>query len=71
VQILATLVATTGAVALLPTLGRPESHPGVAVRPVARAELGRTISAFHRASGARSPALGALVAALEDAGRMS
>ena len=71
VQILATLVATTGAVALLPTLGRPEGHPGVAVRPVAHAELGRTISAFHRASGARSPALRALVAALEETGRMS
>jgi DNA-binding transcriptional LysR family regulator len=67
VQIISRLVAAGHAVALLPTLGAPERHPGLAVGPLAGLDLGRTVSAFARAGPARRPAVRALVAALREA----
>jgi DNA-binding transcriptional LysR family regulator len=65
-QILLALVAAGAGVALVPSLARPDRHPGVAVRPVAEHDLRRTVYVFTRRSGRRRPALEALVGALRE-----
>jgi DNA-binding transcriptional LysR family regulator len=58
------LVASGHAVTLLPELALRELRPGIAVRPVADAELTRTLFTAVRAGADRRPALAAVRAAL-------
>ena len=67
--VLLALVARGLAVALLPRLALPEHHPGVAVRPVAGAPIGRSIFAVTRAADAARPSTRALVTAVQEASR--
>jgi DNA-binding transcriptional LysR family regulator len=63
------LVAGTGAVTLLPDLVRPEAHAGVVVRPVAGADLHRTLFVATRTVDAARPSVRALLGALGGAAR--
>jgi DNA-binding transcriptional LysR family regulator len=67
IAILLSLVSLGQGVGLLPGLAHAERHEGIAVRPVAGAELARTIYAFTRRTATARPALRALVGALRDA----
>jgi DNA-binding transcriptional LysR family regulator len=58
------LVAGGLAVAMLPDLALPDRHPGIAVRPIARDPVARTIYAVTRAADAARPSTQALVAAV-------
>ena len=64
VALLAELVADGHGVALLPALGRPETNPGVAVRPLAGVRIDRSIFAAVRRGSAERPAFAAALAAL-------
>jgi DNA-binding transcriptional LysR family regulator len=64
------LVAAGHAVTLLPELALVGELPGVAVRPIAEAELTRTLFTAVRAGADRRPALAAARAALRDAARL-
>ncbi len=66
VALLIELVADGHGVALLPSLGRPETHPGVAVRPVAGTRTDRRIFAAMRRGSAGRPAFAATLAALQN-----
>jgi DNA-binding transcriptional LysR family regulator len=61
------LVARGLAVTLLPELPLPQRRPGVAVRPIANAAIGRTIYAVTRAADSARPSTRALLAAVRDA----
>src|SRR5829696_7982248 len=61
------LVARGLAVTLLPDLVLPGRHPGVALRKIAEAPVGRAIFAVTRASDATRPSTQALLAAVRDA----
>jgi DNA-binding transcriptional LysR family regulator len=61
------LVARGLAVTLLPDLVLPGRHPGIALRAIAEAAVGRAIFAVTRASDAERPSTQALVAAVRDA----
>jgi DNA-binding transcriptional LysR family regulator len=61
------LVARGLAVALLPDLVLPGRHPGVALRPIAEAPIGRAILAVTRAADAARPSTQALVSAVQNA----
>ena len=61
------LVARGLAVTLLPDLVLPGRHPGIALRAIAEATVGRGIFAVTRASDAERPSTQALVAAVRDA----
>jgi DNA-binding transcriptional LysR family regulator len=65
--ILVALVAAGEGIVLLPALARPERDPRVVTRPVADAELGRTIYAFSRRSTSGAPSTRAVIGALRDA----
>jgi DNA-binding transcriptional LysR family regulator len=67
IALMLVLVSSGHAVALAPSLGRPERVAGVVVRRLAEAELGRTVSAFRRAAARERPAVRALVEALREA----
>ena len=62
--IIVALVAAHQGVSLLPGMGHAERDERIAVRPVAGADLGRTIFAFTRRSATGRPAVRALVSAL-------
>jgi len=66
VAIMVTLVAELGVVAMLPALAAPRDDR-VVVRELAEEGLARTIYAAYRKSGARRPAIRALVDALREA----
>jgi DNA-binding transcriptional LysR family regulator len=66
VTLLTELVAHEHGVALLPSLGRPETHTGVAVRPLAGARIDRRIFAAVRRGSAARPAFAATLAALRE-----
>jgi DNA-binding transcriptional LysR family regulator len=53
---------------MLPGLARAERDERVAVRPVAGADLGRTIYAYARRSSTSRPAIREAVAALRETG---
>jgi DNA-binding transcriptional LysR family regulator len=61
------LVARGLAVTLLPDLVLPGRHPGIALRAIAEAPVGRAIFAVTRASDAARPSTQALVAAVRNA----
>src|SRR5215207_5858556 len=61
------LVARGLAVTLLPDLVLPGRHPGIALRAIAEATVGRAIFAVTRASDAERPSTQALVVAVRDA----
>ena len=61
------LVARGLAVTLLPDLVLPGRHPGVALRRIAEAPVGRAIFAVTRAADAARPSTQALVAAMQSA----
>jgi DNA-binding transcriptional LysR family regulator len=61
------LVARGLAVTLLPDLALPGRHPGIALRPIAEAPVGRAIFAVTRAADAARPSTQALVAAVRNA----
>jgi DNA-binding transcriptional LysR family regulator len=63
------LAAAGLAVALVPSLGRPETEPGVAVRPVAGADLKRSVFATTRRGAAERPAVAAVLETLRGVGR--
>jgi DNA-binding transcriptional LysR family regulator len=67
IAIIVALVAAGQGVSLLPAMGRAERDERVVVRPIANADLGRTIFAFSRRSATDRPAIRALVAALRAA----
>jgi DNA-binding transcriptional LysR family regulator len=67
VAIMLALISAEQCVGLLPRLGHPPGYPGVAARPVAERDIGRTIYAFHRRSTSLRPAVRAVVDALRDA----
>jgi DNA-binding transcriptional LysR family regulator len=58
------LVAAGQAVALLPELVAPETHPGVVVRDIAGGSVQRTIFASTRSADAKRPSVQALLAAI-------
>jgi DNA-binding transcriptional LysR family regulator len=62
------LVRTTGAVALLPALTLPAADPGLAIRDVAEAKLGRRLVVVLR-DGPAAPALAAFLAVVTDQAR--
>jgi DNA-binding transcriptional LysR family regulator len=64
IAIIVALVAAGQGVSLLPGMARAERDERIAVRPVAGADLGRTIFAFTRRSATDRPAVRALVDAL-------
>jgi DNA-binding transcriptional LysR family regulator len=61
------LVAHGEAVALLPELVAPETHPGIAVRAIAEGSVHRTVFAATRAVNAERPSVRALLAAVSTA----
>lgn len=61
------LIAQGQAVALLPHLVRPETHPGVAVRAIAEGSVHRTIFMATRTADAKRPSVQALLAAVRAA----
>src|SRR5918994_6104176 len=61
------LVARGLAVTLLPDLVLPSRHPGIALRAIAEATVGRAIFAVTRASDATRPSTQALLVAVRDA----
>ena len=65
IAIIVALVAAGQGVSLLPGLADAGRHEGVEVRPIAGADLGRTIFAFTRRSATERPAVRALVDALQ------
>ena len=65
--ILIALVAAGQGVVLLPGLARAEREQRVAVRPLADANLGRTIYALHRRAASGRPSIRALITALQEA----
>jgi DNA-binding transcriptional LysR family regulator len=67
--ILIALVAAGQGVVMLPDLAKAERDPRVAVRPLADADLARTIYAFARKTAIGRPSIRALVDALKDAAR--
>jgi DNA-binding transcriptional LysR family regulator len=62
------LVRATGAVALLPELILPTADPGVAIRPMAEADVRRRLVVVTR-NGTEAPALIAFLAAVTDRAR--
>lgn len=64
IAIIVALVAAGQGVSLLPGMANAERDERIAVRPVAGAELGRTIFAFTRRSASERPAVRALIRAL-------
>jgi DNA-binding transcriptional LysR family regulator len=64
VALLLQMAADGHGVTLVPALGQPESHPGVAIRPVAGPDLERRLFAAVRRGTARRPALAATLDAL-------
>jgi DNA-binding transcriptional LysR family regulator len=66
VALLVQLAADGHGVTLVPALGQPESHPGVAIRPVAGPALERRLYAAVRRGGAERPAVAATLDALRD-----
>jgi DNA-binding transcriptional LysR family regulator len=66
-QTILELVAAGLAVALVPTLGRPERRTDVAVRPLAGRGLSRSVFASVRAGAGGRPAVAALLEALRPA----
>jgi DNA-binding transcriptional LysR family regulator len=58
------LVAGGQAVALLPELVAPETHPGVVVRDIAEGSVRRTIFAATRSADAKRPSVQALLTAI-------
>jgi DNA-binding transcriptional LysR family regulator len=66
-QILLELVAAGHAVSLMPGLGNPGAITGVTALPAAGQPLGRTIFTAVRRSGARQPAVEAILDALQAA----
>jgi DNA-binding transcriptional LysR family regulator len=66
VAIMLALISAGLCVGLLPRLGHPP-YPGVAGRPIAERDIGRTIFAFHRRSTGLRPAVRAVVGALREA----
>ena len=64
VAMLAQLVGDRHGVALLPSLGRPETFPGVVVRPLAGTRIDRSIFAAVRRGSADRPAFAATLEAL-------
>lgn len=65
VALLTELVADGHGVALLPSLGRPELNPGVAIRPLAGARIDRRIFAAVRRGSAARPTFAATLEALQ------
>jgi DNA-binding transcriptional LysR family regulator len=65
VALLAELVADGHGVALLPSLGRPELHPGLAVRRLAGLTIDRTIFAAMRHGAAARPSIAVTLTALQ------
>lgn len=59
------LTAAGLAIILAPSLGRPEAHPGVAVRELEGAKLSRGVFAAVRKGAATRPAVAALLARLQ------
>jgi DNA-binding transcriptional LysR family regulator len=68
-DLLVGLVAGGRAAAVVPTLGRPEREPGVAVRRISGGDFRRALFVATRASDRARPATAAAIAAIEDAGR--
>jgi DNA-binding transcriptional LysR family regulator len=66
VALLTELVAAGHGVALLPALGRPELHPGVAILPLAGTRIDRRIFAAVRRGSVDRPTFAATLAALQD-----
>lgn len=64
IAIIVALVAAGQGVSLLPGMAYADRDERIAVRPVAGADLGRTIFAFTRRSAGERPALQALIRAL-------
>ena len=65
-DLLVGLVAGGRAAAVVPTLGRPEREPGVAVRRIAGGDFRRALFVATRASDRARPATAAALAAIED-----
>ena len=61
------IIAHGQAVALLPELVAPETHPGVAVRAIAEGSVHRTVFAATRTADATRPSVRALLAAVRAA----
>jgi DNA-binding transcriptional LysR family regulator len=68
-DLLVGLVAGGRAAAVVPTLGRPEREPGVAVRRIAGGDFRRALFVATRASDRARPATAAALEAIEDAAR--
>jgi DNA-binding transcriptional LysR family regulator len=68
IQMLLDLVAVSGVAALLPSLGRPEEDPRVAVRPVAEGPFTRALFVATRAADRGRPSTAAVVEAIEGSG---
>ena len=66
-DLLVGLVAGGRAAAVVPTLGRPEREPGVAVRRIAGGDFRRALFVAMRASDRARPATAAALAAIEEA----
>lgn len=66
VALLVQMAADGHGVTLVPALGQPESHPGVAIRPVAGPALERRLYATVRRGGAQRPSVAATVDALRE-----
>jgi DNA-binding transcriptional LysR family regulator len=66
-DLLVGLVAGGRAAAVVPTLGRPEREPGVAVRRIVGGDLRRALFVARRASDRARPATAAALAAIEEA----
>jgi DNA-binding transcriptional LysR family regulator len=60
-------LVVVGAVAIVPTLGWPEGHPGAVIRPVVGHRLEREIFSATRATSAQRPSIGAVREALREA----
>jgi DNA-binding transcriptional LysR family regulator len=66
IAILTALVAAGQGVVLLPGLAHDERDERVAIRPIASADLGRTIYAWNRLTSAARPSVHALLGALRE-----
>lgn len=66
IAILVALVAAGQGIVMLPGLARAGRDEGVAVRPIAEADLGRTIYAFSRRTASGRPSVNALLEALRE-----
>lgn len=69
IAILIALVAADQGIVLLPGLARAEHDERIAVRPIAGADLGRTIYALNRVTATSRPSVRALIDALREIGQ--